>query len=212
MPKKHLIILLLIVIASITKQSYGQWDSTKQTKKSFENYYAPWHRTINDTAKWNVSKFGHYFSLGAGVQHDNIFGGFGILSSYSLAYKSHLLSVSYGGGGQSVRTSAGSGYGGNSLSFLVGESVRFKHFMLSLSVGIASTYIWVIEPVFQKYGFLYEKDRGITLPIEFKAFYLARNGIGIGLHITENIISPTKYSPFYFGGSLVFGKWNKRKK
>jgi hypothetical protein len=241
MLRKHSIILLLIVIASIAKQSYAQSDSTKQAKKHLENYYAPWHQTINDTSKWNVSKFGHYFSIGMGYPHDYRFGGieplkyiigthpnsyigsggYALLSSYSLAYKSHLVSFTGGYNYAGGYNSAEAGYLANYYACLVGESIRFKHLMVSLSAGIASSVVTVVDEAVYKYlvhsgvvysNATYPKERGISFPIELKAFYLARNGIGVGIHISENIVTTPKYSPFSTCLSVVTGFWNKHKK
>ncbi len=228
---------LLIVIASIAKQSFGQTDSTKQGKKSCENYYAPWHRTIKDTSKWNVSKFGHYFSVGMGYPHDYRFGGLtpqsilggghdygsggiALLCSYSLAYKSHLLSLTGAGGGAGAYNSAEAGYRANYYACLIGESLRFKNIIVSISAGIATASVFLYNPllIHSQNTFIiytnavYPQERAISFPVELKAFYLARNGIGVGVHISENIVPTPKYSPFYACLSIVTGFWNKHKK
>ncbi|MHB8258982.1 MAG: hypothetical protein ACYDCN_03035 [Bacteroidia bacterium] len=213
--RKYYIILLLIVIASIAKQSYAQTDSTKKTLNRFDNYYAPWHRTINDTSKWNVSKFGHYFSVGFGIESVNGIAGSSIIASYSLAYKSHLFSLigNGGAGGNLLLLNTNEpAYTLQNIGLLFGESLRYKHLILSLSAGIAHTSIFYFYGRFVQGEEIYFVKSGISFPIELKALLLARNGVGIGIYISESIATTTKYSPFSFGGYLVFGKWNKHKK
>ena len=199
------------------KLCYAQTDTTKQTKKSCENYYAPWHRTINDTAKWNVSKFGHYFSVGFGSGYDNGLAGLSLGASYSLAYKSHIVNMSYNYGGiLGQGTTLTPSYNTKSIAILIGESIRLRHLLVSFSVGISSTNMYVYDPSYYIYsvrsGIIYSTAGGISFPIELKAFYLARNGIGVGFHVCENIVTTPKYSPFYACLSVVTGFWNKHKK
>jgi hypothetical protein len=93
--------------------------------------------------------------------------------------------------------------------------------MVSLSVGIASSYVSIYDASLYKRfissGVIYitgisSPYRAISFPVELKAFYLARNGIGIGIHISENIVTNPKYSPFCACLSIVTGFWNKHKK
>jgi hypothetical protein len=238
MLRKHPVILLLILIASVAKQSYGQNDSTKQAK----NYYAPWNQTIKDTSKWNVSKFGIYLSSGFGYPHDYKYGGLmplqdiistyhitkfngyygsgGVakLSRFSFAYKSHLLSITNGQSYAGTYSPTPYSYSSSYYGLLVGESVRFKHLIISLSAGIAHTNLFIQGiPFYNTHtliGDLFHHtyvDVFTSFPIELKAFYLARNGIGVGVHISENIVPYPKYTPFSACVSVVFGFWNKPK-
>jgi hypothetical protein len=235
--KKYFIIPLLFSLSCFTNIE-AQTDSVKQTKKNCENYYAPWHQTINDTC--NVSKFGVYYSFGLGYPHDYKYGGLmplqNVISTYrtvklnpyygsggltkfadiSFAYKSHMLSLTAGNSFAGTYLSNASGYSSNYLGILLGESVRFKHLMVSLSAGIASTNLYIPGMTFYKthnpiFGYPVA-DRVTSFPVELKAFYLASNFIGIGIHISENIVPIPKYSPFYAGLSIVLGFWNRRKK
>ena len=208
---KTKIILLLIVIASIAKQSFGQSDSTKQGKKSCENYYAPWHETIRDTSCKTVLNYGHYLSIGFGGGNNYSIAGISFLASYSLAYKSHLFSLSYGhGNGWDIFGNSPT-YDANYLGLLVGESVRFKNLMLSISAGIAYSNISVdtVNANFSHRNIF--NQQSISFPIEGKVFLHLYKEIGIGIYFSENIVTTIKYSPFSFGGSLVFGFWNKHK-
>ena len=210
---KPKIIILLIVIASIAKQSYGQSDSTKQGKKSCENFYAPWHRTINDTSKWNVSKFGHYLSVGEGVGNVNGLAGGSLMLSYSLAYKSHLFTLTHNEASHYVRPpSTAEHYLTEYNGLLFGESLRFKYGIISLSAGIASSTVNYIYASNSPWNYTFFEQWGISFPIELKALLLARNAVGIGIYVSENIVTTPKYSSFSFGGYLVFGYWNKHKK
>lgn len=213
--RKPFITTLLLCLNCFLLDAQTNTDSTKPAQKSCENYYAPFHLTIvpfhltlKDTAKKEtVSPFGHYFSVGIGRESDGtIAGGVVRLISYSLAYKSHLFTVTRGDGGN-IR---GDAYyqQASYIGLLLGETVRFKHFMVSLSKGIAFSHTLIIDSI-QGVRHIVEQ-RTVSFPVELKAFLLARNGIGIGIHISENIVH--KYSSFYFGASIVFGKWNKPKK
>ena len=179
-----------------------------------DNYYAPFHSKIKDTTHITVSKFGHYISFGIGSASDNNIGGEYVRVSYSLAYKSHVLSLthlgyglfSYGGSDRQPYV------GGNYNGFLLGESIRAKNLFFSLSAGIANsnTDLKYRSTDGSGYAGMTRFDRqGISFPIELKLFILARNGIGFGFDISQNIISPTNFSPFFVGASIVFGGWNK---
>lgn len=181
-----------------------------------ENYYAPFHWRTKDSTQMTVSKLGHYVSAGIGGGGVKGQGGLSEVVSYSLAYKSHILSF--------TRFHAGTFDfgGGDNLPFfwsryygcLIGESIRMKNFFLSLSAGVANSYVDVkyknphptSSPSSEFLGYYTE---GISYPIELKLFILARNGVGFGLHVSKNIVSPAEYSPFFWGISIVFGRWNK---
>lgn len=101
----------------------------------------------------------------------------------------------------------------NYLGFLVGEAVRFKNAMLSLSTGIANSNIELSYPLNQSSPLSnrvnYYLYKAVSIPVELKCFVLAHNGVGFGVHASKNFLSPSKYSPFFLGFSLVFGAWNK---
>ena len=91
-----------------------------------------------------------------------------------------------------------------------------KNSMIALSIGAAFSDVeaWV-PPVYNsngwqiiKHGINYDRY-GISFPIEFKIYALARNFIGIGLFISTNITP--KYCPVMIAPSVVFGGWNKSK-
>jgi hypothetical protein len=87
--KNHLsIALILSLYFNFSKAQYSN---------SFGNYYAPFHKQIKDTLHKTVSKFGHYVSFGVGSARDYGIGGVGLLTSYSLAYKNNLFTMTYGG-------------------------------------------------------------------------------------------------------------------
>jgi len=228
--KKHLTIFLFLTLFRLVAQTT---DSIKRHAIFPDNHYGPFHRTIKDTAQKTVTTFGHYFSIGTGIEHEYGYGGLGLLAvlgnskgyssngqvmlaSYSLAYKSHLLTVTGGFNEFGMNNSYTSGYRTNYISCLIGESIRYKHLMVSLSVGIASTSNIIYDINLYKFGanngVIYStEDRNITIPVELKAFLLARNGVGIGIHLSENLNFPTKYSPFSACLSVVTGFWNKPK-
>ena len=190
--------------------------TTQNFNPQFDNRYGPFHQTIKDTIKRTVSDFGHYFSAGIGGGSDYGISGAISLLSYSMAYKSLLFSVTRGGGGTLLAGGADNSvfYRANYIGFLIGESVRFKHAMFSISAGIASSNIevrYLDRNATVANHYIDSVSTGVlSFPIELKVFLLARNGVGIGLHLSKNIVSPSKFSPFYFGISLVLGKWNKK--
>jgi len=183
--------------------------------KPFENYYAPFHCKIKDTTQFTISEFGHYVSFGLGGATDKnvneAMTGQSVFMSYTLAYKSHLFSMThvgfgmlnYGGGDRAPY------FGGGYYGFLIGESVRVKYLFFSLSTGIAYSNTTLRYPASDYvYGMNRFDRQDVSYPIELKLFLLARNGIGFGIHLSKNIISPVNYSPFCWGVSIVFGKWN----
>ena len=227
--RPFLVCLLVLWVVFAKGQTYSSVDTTKHN--TFENRYDPFHRTIKDTVHKTISTFGHYFSVGLGAGHDYKYGGLiplkyligpnsyrgtrgeEILASYSLAYKSHLLSITGGIGNSGLYTSAVSGYLSNYYGCLIGESIRFKHILISLSAGIASTFLFIQDLTYWKtnnpIGVYLTTSRVVSFPIELKTFLLARNGIGIGIHLSENIMPIPKYSPFSIGVCIVSGYWNK---
>ena len=181
----------------------------------FDNRYGPFHQTIKDTTKKKtVSTIGVYVSFGFGPANDFKMNEIAALISCSIAYKSHLFTLTRAGSGPILLggREGESFYKANYVGLLFGESVRFKHGMLSISTGVAvaNTYVTWFPEVGNRQNNYTLNQTSISLPIELKAFLLASGGIGLGVHVSTNIISPTKYSPFYFGVSLVFGKWNKK--
>jgi hypothetical protein len=82
--------------------------------------------------------------------------------------------------------------------------------MVSLSAGVAYANIIITDniqgiPPIISY-------QGISVPIELKVLFHARNGIGLGVHIAKNIVAPYYNSSFYFGFAIVFGSWNTIKR
>jgi hypothetical protein len=130
--------------------------------------------------------------------------------SCALAYKSHSFSwtlVGFGNDSDHPSYIQGGYYG-----FLYGESIRAQNLFLSLSTGVAYSSMTLKYPSQNSLNGLdmTRFDRqGYSFPIELKLFLLARNGIGLGIHLSKNIISPLNFSPFCWGVSIVFGVWNK---
>jgi hypothetical protein len=214
--KKHFVIFLLFSLSFFELKAQGSIYITESLSTRLDNRYGPFHQTIKDTTKRTLSNFGHYFSVGLGSGNDYGIGGVISLISYSLAYKSLLFSLTRGGGG-SIFVGGGDNsvyYNANYIGFLIGESVRFKHAMFSISAGIASSNIEVryldINANVPNHYIDSVRTGIVSIPIEIKVFFLARKGIGIGLHLSKNLVSPAKFSPFCFGVSLVFGKWNTK--
>jgi hypothetical protein len=210
--KKYSLILLFFCLTSFLLEAQ---DTTNHPKKIFDNRYGPFHQTIKDTIrKKTVSTIGVYVSFGFGPANDFKMDEITALISCSIAYKSHLFTFTRAGSGPILLggRAGESFYRANYVGLLFGESVRFKYAMLSMSTGlaVAHTYVTWFPEVGNRQNNYTLDQLNISLPIELKAFLLASGGIGFGVHIATNIISPAKYSPFYFGISLVLGKWNKK--
>ena len=210
------ILLLCLRFSVIKAQTVEHLQGPQAMSEISGNRYGPFHEIIKDTSQKTVTDFGHYLSIGFGGSNDHGVAGENIMLSYSLAYKSHLFSLTYAGAGPLIY---GGGqnepyYGSHYIGVLVGESVRFKHSFISVSTGIASSNLdlYYPDPVNTNSMIRYNPQEVFSIPIEVKAFLLARNGIGIGVHVSKNILSPYKYSPFYFGIAFVFGNWNTPRK
>jgi hypothetical protein len=135
------------------------------------------------------------------------------LISYSLVYKSHVFSATFGHSEVArARLFLDPGYEGHNMNLLAGESLRYKYFMLSLCTGLSYSHLQIFNPTINLVRAYYFEDGKIAIPVELKIFILARNGIGIGLHVAENIMPQLKYSTFYTGFTIVAGYWNKTKK
>lgn len=183
--------------------------------RKYENRYGPFHRIIKDNANKTISKVGVYLSAGSGLSGDYQIVGFSSLYSFSVAYKSHLFTITQANsvtnnGGRDADQIQKTNY----IGLLVGESVRYKHAMVSISSGVALSNVYINSnwmPFQNNYD--YKKQDVFSVPIEFKAFWLANNYIGVGTHISKNIIpAAAQFSPFYFGFSIVTGFWNIPKK
>ena len=194
----------------------------------FDNYYASWHQNIKDTTlSRKLSPFAVYLSAGIGTGHIAQTINFADLLNLTLAYKSHIISLStaYNGyllHGESEPGSSPyvwSGYHG----VTVGEAIRLKSLLFSATIGVASSYVqfytyyWSGARLAQQYSININKV--VSMPIEFKLFYTAPfNGIGVGVFVCENILTLhqfsalSPYDSFYFGFSIVTGYWNKHKK
>jgi hypothetical protein len=209
--KKLFAIFLFLSLFKLTAQNP---DSTIRVFFP-DNRYGPAHQIIKDSIKKTVSDVGHYISAGVGGGHAYGIGGLSAIFSYSIAYKSLIFTLTRAGSSVFSIGEIGRNpyYTASYFGFLMGQTVRYKHFMMSLSVGVAGANIAVTTPdPNQFYGQInYNLKSVVSVPVEFKAFVLANNGIGFGIHFAENMVSPLQYSPFYFGFSLVTGYWNKLK-
>ena len=182
-----------------------------------DNRYDPYHQTIKDSAAKTVSKFGHYFSLGASPANAQLAKGHTIIAGYSFAYKSHLFSATVvdrekGDPSHSSKTLWNTT---KYAAVLFGEAIRYKHFLISLSTGVTMSIFTGNDPKLiqslPNHGYYKSTQPGIGVPIELKAFLLAYNNIGIGIHISQNLMTftPGGTNGYFVGFSLVTGIWNK---
>ena len=174
-------------------------------------YKAP--KSSSDTGS-AVNKIGVYLSLGLGrssisslpanvAELDVI----GLIASTSVAYNSHVATFTYTGsssftGGLETESTYSSSY----FAFLLGESLRRKNCLLTLNLGIAQSEIRFTNSMFDR-KYEHYSFKGISFPIEFKAFILANEAVGVGFHIYHNI--DRKYSTSFMSISIVMGNWNK---
>ncbi len=196
------ILIFLTSIGSFAQEVDGVYSTNRNSSET-------------DSARSSVRKFGFYLSNGIGFSKINSLPSevaeldiIGIILSGSLAYKSHTASLTYTRGGS---TFSGVGTRDNYFSnsyyaFLIGESLRFKYSLISFNIGIANSelkYRHVID--------LYHSDSynrmGISFPIELKLYFLAKHGIGFGLHLYRNL--DKYYSTSFISASIVTGIWNK---
>ena len=188
-------------------QSKLKEEGIKHERSKLTNYYGPFHQTIKDSSVKTISDIDIYLSCGVGSLEGYAVSGWAGMLSGSFAYKSHLLSVTYDKGVQhetisGYRTSYPALVQESCYGILLGECIRYKHGMLSLSTGIAlaGSSFSSTMPQTRYYNYYpnYSKQGIISLPIELKAFVVAYNGIGLGIHFTETITFHKNNSPIYF--------------
>ena len=191
---------IIFLFFMISLHCYSQMES--------KNYYFPSHLSIPDSIR-TLSKYSFYLSGGVGLGITNYGGGLGLNTSFSFAYKSHILSVSrcgvlsniYGVELHPDDDWFYSSYKGG----LIGESYRNKYFIVSLSAGLAYSNVSLHAT---KNKIYYYRD-GISVPIELKAYGLLYDGIGIGFFSSFNITP--QHSTLFTYISIVIGHWNRWK-
>lgn len=233
-------LFLCLCFSCYTQIIDAQSDTIKQAKNFYKEYEEPWEKKTNLKNKELIPKIGIYISLGIGYPHDYKYGGikpaqyiidphrklfylkdyFGpggvaTLSNYAFSFKSHMVSLTFGNSSAGTYLPTPSGFTSNYHGILFGESISLKHFLISFSVGLAHTNLFIQGVPFYNthtlFGYLLGRtyiNEFTSFPIELKAFYLVSNFLGIGLHISENIVPFPKYSPFSACISVMFGIWN----
>ncbi len=163
----------------------------------------------NDTL--SVGKFGTYVSLGIGLSRANEIPGAIAMFGLSLAYKTTLFSFSRAGGGTIHNYVGGKDefYETDYTALLLGKAYRSKHTLISFSGGLAYTNIEV-DHGRMPYNLPYDESGIISIPLEFNFFLLAGNALGIGVHVSKDLVPKLEFSPFYLCFSLVGGVWNDR--
>src|ERR1051325_4353832 len=140
-----------------------------------EDFYTPW--SFKDTGQMDVSRWGHYMSLGLGGGRSKAKGEGAIseLASYSVAYKSYIFSLTYAHastliGGENEPFLYTHYYG-----FLLGESIRDYNLLFSLSAGVAHGYVDVRyfnpKPTLPSNQFLGYSEESFSFPVELKLFW-----------------------------------------
>ncbi len=173
-------------------------------------YYSNPNPNVKDTSSNSVAKIGHYISLGLGIGGGASLDLIGSTLSYSLAIKSHLISISNLSCSSSFSGVSSNDYYYSNKYFAImfGEAFREKHILLSLSAGIGFSQLNYMMPVHNKPHEEYNEN-GYSIPIQIRFYFLAYNGIGIGLNFNKNFTN--KYSSSLTSLSIVFGLWNEEK-
>jgi|GEM_PF-4565987 hypothetical protein len=205
--KKLAVVLLFFLAGKLLAQS---------TKNEFilpDNRYTPYHTTIKDSATKTIRDFGHYFSVGFTPAKQWGVYGTTTMISYSLAYKKHVFSATLADkevgnpDPQYKDTWASSHY----AAILYGQSLRFKYLLVSLSAGLSLSRESGNEPKINLIN--WNPAPTLAIPLELKMFILARNGIGLGIHLAQIMpiiaIGGSGGSGFFIGLSVVLGSWNK---
>ncbi len=194
-----------------------------------DNYYASWHQKTRDTSSLQtVSKGAFYLFGGFGVGGEpnikkpnrkssstNTNSGFGSIIGCSVAYKSHLITFDRVGVRTVYTPLTGEKYEGDKIyksnytGALFGECVRTKHFLISLSAGVASTTIYKAHLSSSYNEEIDLNKQFVSIPVEFKFNWLSHNGVGAGFQISYNIVPSTPYSGLYLHTNIVLGVWNK---
>jgi hypothetical protein len=202
--KKFLVLILFFCLSSAESTAETSSDSSLTDSSSIKPD--------------SVSTFGHYLSLGIGWSKDYGIREPGLLFSYSLAYKNHLFTYTHAAATPiSFYNAPNLYYYSNYSAILVGESFRTEHSLLSLSAGIAYTNIDLVYTTMKgdlswinpAYITSYRHSGFISFPVECKAFVLAHNIVGIGIHVSYDFVPDLRFSPYYVGFCLVVGQWNK---
>ncbi len=198
---------LLIILFSCLYWLSADAQTTNEPAED-ENY--------KDTTNKTISKFGNYVSFGVGMSRDYGIGGVDILFSYSFAFKNHIFSYTHAGATSiSFFNAPNQYYSSNYHALLAGQALRARNLLLSFSAGIAYTNMNLeytthtgahIDPI---YITRYYQKGFLSVPVEFKAFLLTYNAIGIGLHFSYDFVPHIQFSPLYSGVCVVIGRWNK---
>lgn len=207
--KKTLLVIFFTCYISIFLKA-----QPKEKTEIFQgNYYSPFHKTIRDSIHKTVSKYGLYIAYGLGRCQAYHMGGLGGHMSASLAYKNFLFSVTAAAGDEGafmegLLTNHRKAYSFAYLAIAAGEAIRFKHGLISLSVGLGLTGLELstYNPDLRKME-KYNKNT-ISVPVELRLFLLAYRDLGIGLTLNKDFIPKIEYSPSIIGVCIVHGIWN----
>ncbi len=171
-------------------------------------YNTPPRPKVKDMTPNSVSRFGHYFSIGLGPGKGASVSLIGYTKSYTLALKSHLISNSTCGSSFSGISSHEIFYSNKYNAILVGEALREKYFLFSLSIGLGYSNLTYSKPIHNQDPEIYDENN-YSIPLEIRLYFLAYNGVGIGINANKNFTK--KYSSSLISISIVLGIWNKSK-
>lgn len=211
MKKSYFLLIVLMLVFEIT-QAQTQDSIVKKFRRD-DNYYGLFHKAIHNGEKNEVSEIAIFIGSGLGL----VSFGVGASLESMIAYRSHVLNYSRFHGidlpiGNLDRIKL-------SHSFTFGESFRDNSFLCSVSTGIALNSYSGYTPIPKGTNpVVYDLDeyKGknvISVPIEFRAYFLAINGIGMGGYVNFNFISNDHHTNYIYAGlNLVLGYWNKPKR
>ncbi len=168
-------------------------------------------RVRNDSNK-TASKWSGYLTGGVGKAFCKSANATGFLGSVFYAYKSHTISLSGGGCSFNVNNLLvnGSEIDFGYIGLLVGETLHYKHLIISICSGLSYSNILYVPPNFYNRSNEYS-NTGLTIPVELKLFAMSYHGIGIGLHASKIFVLNSSYAPLLITASIMLGKPVKTK-
>lgn len=211
MKKRYFLLIVLTLVFEIT-QAQTQ-DSIKKKNGHNNNYYDPFHKATYNGENREVSEIAIFIGSGVGLETFGV----GATLESTIAYRSHVFNLcKYQGIGLPIdyfNTDI------SSYSLTIGESFRTNDCIFSVATGLAVNSYSGQDPIpngtspYYYYQYRYKGEDVISVPIEFRAYFLAINGIGMGGYLNFNLISNDHHTNYIYAGlNLVFGYWNKPKR
>lgn len=178
------------------------------------NYHVPKteQKPLQDSTIFVANKWSSFVSVGVGKGYCGAASANGFAGTVSLAYKSHLFSLSGGGvyipSGKIINEINYFEFG--YMGFLFGEKIQYKHLYASFSAGVGYANLGYTVTDLKTLKSQYLKS-GVSIPIEVKLFALSYKGVGVGLGVSKNFVINSKYAPLMITATFVLGNWASKK-